>query len=87
MPRKPVVSRTLKYTRCRCLLIDLKTKTQLTQNIDVLGCYTKQEINKKGDKLFSTPKIKFITCLRVTQITKQYSMDLNEFIRAANLIQ
>ena len=85
MARKPVVSRSVKYTSCRCLMIDLRRKQQyvLTQNIR--GTWTKDEINKRGDKFFTTAKQKFITCSRVEYVTINYEMSIDDFTRAATI--
>ena len=85
MPRKQIVSRTLKYTLCRCLMIDLKKKQQYMATFEIRGSYTKDEINKKGEKLFTNAKQKFIICNKTTLIEKTFVMSLEDFTRAATI--
>ena len=85
MARKPVVSRSIKYTSCRCLMIDLRKKQQFTLTENIRGTWTKDEINKRGDKLFTTARQKFITCNKVEYVIINYEMTMEEFTRAATI--
>lgn len=87
MPRKRVVSRVVQTTSASCLMIDLKSKEQFRKTFVLCGHLTRDNINKRGERLFSTKKQKFVTCLRATQHDDFYAMPEEEFILLAKKIK
>ena len=83
MPRKRVVSRTVQTTSANCLMINLKTKEQFRKTFTLCGHHTRDMINKRGERLFTTKKEKFVTCLREVQHNDFYSMPEEQFITLA----
>lgn len=83
MPRKRVVSRTLKLTDCKCLVIDLKKEKSLTKTYTILGHYNVDQINKRGDRLFTTDKEKFARCKSATCREQMYYLTEEEFFHTA----
>lgn len=87
MPRKRVVSRTVQTTSASCLMINLKTKEQFRKTFTLCGHLTRDMINKRGERLFTTKKEKFVTCLRATQHNDFYAMPEEQFITLATKIK
>lgn len=87
MPRKRVVSRTVITTTAYCLMIDLKTKEQFKKSFVLCGSFTRDAINRKGDRLWTTKKEKFVTCLRAVPHNDFYAMPEEMFVELATKVK
>lgn len=83
MPRKRVVSRAVRTTTAYCLMINTKTKEQFRKSFTLCGTKTRDEINRRGDKLFSSGPEKFVNCDRVKHDADFYVMPEEEFVKLA----
>lgn len=83
MPRKRVVSRTILTTSARCLMINLKTEEPFKETFVINGSFTRDEINRKGERLFNGPGKKFVRCVKVTHNSDLYIMPEADFIKLA----
>lgn len=87
MPRKRVVSRTVLTTEAYCLMVNLKTKEQFKTSFTLCGHLTRDIINKRGDRLWTTNKEKFVTCTRAVHRSDFYAMPEEEFVRLARKVK
>ena len=88
MPRKRVVGRHIKTTVCTFLLADVKKGEVKTVRRELVGTFTKAEINAgKGDKFFTTKKEKFIHCKSVKNLNDYYYLTEKEFFELSKRIK
>lgn len=87
MPRKRVVSRTVLTTEAYCLMINLKTKEQFKKSFTLCGTLSRDMINKRGDKLWTTKKEKFVTCTRAVHKSDFYAMPEEQFVQLAEKVK
>ena len=84
MPRKRVVGRRIKTTLCEFLLADVENEKIETARQELIGHFTKNEINQGiGDKLLSGPGKKFIYCKEVILQEDYYYLSISEFYKLA----
>ena len=62
---------------------DLKKEKSLTKTYTILGHYNVDQINKRGDRLFTTDKEKFARCKSATCREQMYYLTEEEFFRTA----
>lgn len=87
MPRKRVVSRTVLTTTAYCLMVDLKTKEQVKRSFTLCGTLSRDMINKRGDRLWTTKKEKFVTCVRAVHNSDFYAMPEEQFVELAQKVK
>lgn len=83
MPRKRVVSRTLKLTDCKCLMIDLQKEKSMVKTYTILGHLTLDQVNRRGDRIFTTDREKFARCKSVQTRSELYYLTEEEFFKLA----
>lgn len=83
--RHPVVSRGVKYTNMRCLVINVQTRESGYKVFQVRGIYkiTKRALRIVKEK-YDTDDVKIVTIESVEVITKMYGMTMEEFLSYAH---
>lgn len=85
MPRKRVVSRTLRITKVECLFIDTKEESTFTDFIELTGDYKSKSAIIKGVQKKLPDYIQCVKVKSVEPITAKYAMPEEEFLEYATL--
>lgn len=83
--RKPIVSRTIKSTKCTALIYNKETKQPETKEFVIQGDYSDpKKALKKLQKEFNTPVIDVVHVIKADVTTKLYGMEPEKFLKLAD---
>lgn len=90
MPRKRVVSRTIKTTNAEVLVVDKKTKRTKTISVSVAGSYPSdrygtKRLEKKIEKILPEDQYKMVMVEKQEVVTALYSMPEEDFLEHATI--
>lgn len=85
MPRKRVVSRTLRITIAECLLIDTEEESTYVDKIELTGDYKSKAAVLRGVQKKLPANIQCVKVKSVDQVTAKYAMPEEEFLKYATL--
>lgn len=85
MPRKRVVSRTLRITIVECLLIDTEEESTYVDKIELTGDYKSKSSVIRAVQKKLPPHIQCVKIKSIDSVTAKYAMPEEEFLQHATL--
>lgn len=85
MPRKRVVSRTLRITVVECLLIDTEQESSYTEKIELTGDYKSKSAIIKAVQKKLPATIQCVKIKDLNTVIAKYAMPEEEFLKHATL--
>ena len=85
MPRKRVVSRTLRITVVECLFIDTEQESVYTAKVELTGDYKSKGAIIKAVQKQMPPNIQCSKIKNIDTVTAKYAMPEEEFLKHATL--